>query len=280
MVFEQLQQMALAVEQSWCAAWASLAAVPTHPATIVDDTPEFLRVYTPGIDETLLNLVMRYTTPASVPVTAGDIERVIEPFRLHHLLPQWWLLLGTEPTGLREALRALGMRSWGGSTAMACSLLEAEPGYPPPARAIELGRVSTAKEGLEALAVISDVFYIPPAPMRRWSLDNPAFGVYIARWQGRVVAALATMVTGETVGVYHVATLTGARRRGIAGNLVLYALREARASGCTLATLTATPEARHLYEQLGFRACGVIEQWMPGYRLTMELTGQTAGFGM
>src|SRR5260221_635945 len=116
--------------------------------------------------------------------------------------------------------------------------------------------------------------------VRRRGLDNPAFGGYIARWQGRVVAALATMVTGETVGVYHVATLTGARRRGIAGNLVLYVLREARAAGCTLATLTATPEARHLYEQLGFRACGVIEQWMPSYRLTAELMGQTAGFGM
>jgi GNAT superfamily N-acetyltransferase len=278
MVFEQLQQMAQAVEQSWCAAWASLAAVPSLLATIVDDTPEFLRVYTPGIDETLLNLVMRYTAPG--PVASADIERVFAPFRLHHLLPQWWLLLGTEPAGLREALRALGMRNWGGSTAMACSLLEAEPSYPPPARTLELGRVSTAKEGLDALAVICDVFYIPPAPMRRWSLDNPTFGVYFARWQGRVVAALATMVTGEAVGVYHVATLTGARRRGIAGNLVLYALREARAAGCTLATLTATPEARHLYEQLGFRACGVIEQWMPGYRLTAELTGQATGFGM
>jgi GNAT superfamily N-acetyltransferase len=278
MVFEQLQRMAQAVEQGWCAAWASLAAVPTEPATIVDDTPEFLRVYTPGIDESLLNLVMRYTS--SGPVTTADLEGVFAPFRLHHLPPQWWLLLGTEPPGLREALRAVGMRSWGGSTAMACSLLEASPPYPPPTRTLELGRVSTAQEGLEALAVICDVFYIPPVPMRRWSLDNPAFGVYFARWQGRLVAALATMMTGETVGVYHVATQSGARRRGIAGNLVLYALREARAEGCTLATLTATPEARHLYEQLGFRACGVIEQWMPGYRLTMELTGQAAGYDL
>jgi GNAT superfamily N-acetyltransferase len=275
MAFEQLQQMARAVEQSWGAAWASLGAVANEPRTIVDDTPEFLRVYTPGIPETLLNLVMRYSAPA--PVTVADVERVIAPYRAHQAPPQWWLLLGAEPAGLREALRAAGMQSWGGSTAMAATLRDGEPPYPPPPASLELGRVSAPDEALAALAVIANVFYISPSPMRRWSLDNPAFQVYAARWHGRVVAALATMISGETVGVYHVATLAGARRRGIAGNLALYALREARAAGCALATLTATPEARRLYEQLGFRACGVIEQWMPGHRLMRELGAESVG---
>jgi GNAT superfamily N-acetyltransferase len=269
MPFEELQRMARAVELNWAAAWASLGAVAQRPPTLVDDTPDVLRIYTPGIDESLLNLVMRYR--ASAPATAADVERVLTPYRTHRLAPQWWLLLGEEPAGLRDALRAVGMQSWGGSTAMAATLTDAEPRYQPTARGVELGGASD--DGLAALGVISEVFSIAPGPMRRWSLDNPAFQLYAARWQGRIVAALATLVSGETVGVYHVATRAGARRRGIAGNLVLAALRDARAAGCTLATLTATPEARHLYEQLGFRACGVIEQWMPGYRLVRELSG-------
>ena len=88
-----------------------------------------------------------------------------------------------------------------------------------------------------------------------------------------MVSALTTLVSGESVGVSNVATLAGARRRGIAGNLMRYALQDARREGCRLATLTATPEARRLYEQLGFRACGVIEQWLPGYRLMSQLMG-------
>jgi GNAT superfamily N-acetyltransferase len=269
MPFEELQRMARAVELNWAAAWASLGAVAQQPPTLVDDTPDVLRVYTPGVDESLLNLVMHYRAPA--PTTTVDVERVLAPYRAHRLAPQWWLLLGDEPAGLRDALRAVGMQSWGGSTAMAAPLIDAGPRYQAPTHGVELGRASD--DGLAALGVICGVFSIPHRPMRRWSLDNPAFRLYAARWQGRIVAALATLVSGETVGVYHVATLAGARRRGIAGNLVIHALREAREDGCTLATLTATPEARHLYELLGFRACGVIEQWMPGYRLLRELSG-------
>lgn len=276
MALDELQRLARAVEQGWAAAWASLGAVSTEPRTVVEDTPQFLRVYTPGLDDSLLNLVMRYGhygVPG--PVTVADIMGVLAPYRQHGLAPQWWLLRGGEPVGLREALRAAGMQSWGGSTAMAAALgsgAETEPPYPPPPPGADLGPVRAPDEARDALAVIANVFYIASDPMRRWSLDNPAFRLYAARWQGRVVAALGTMRTGEAVGVYHVATLVGARRRGIAGNLVRVALRDAKAAGCTLATLTATPEARRLYEELGFRACGVIEQWMPGHRLLLELS--------
>jgi len=271
MVLQNLSQMARKVEESWRAAWASLGALPDEPRTLVDDTPGFLRVHTPGVPESLLNLVMGYAAPG--PATRAAIEGAIAPFREHGLPFQWWLLLGTEPAGLRDTLRALGMQTWGGATAMALPLAEPERPYPPPARGVEIAPVATPDEAAAALGVIADVFYIPAGPMRRWCVDNPAFRVYVARWEGEVVAALATMIAGETVGVYHVATRQGARRRGIAGNLAIRALRDARGAGASWATLTATPEARHLYEQLGFRSCGVIEQWMPGYRLTRELTG-------
>jgi GNAT superfamily N-acetyltransferase len=282
---ERLQALARAVEASWCAEWASLGDVPAtalgQPHTIVEDTPTFLRVYTPGIPETLLNLVMRYAAdPSSGPVTTADVERTLAPYREHGLPTQWWVLLGTEPPGLREALRALGMQTWGGATAMTLPLAEvgeAERGYPQPPRGVELGRVTAADDGLAALRVIADVFYIPAAPMRRWTIDNPAVQVYAARWEGRVVAALAAMTKDGVAGFFNVATRPGARRRGIAGNLMRYALREARLAGSTLATLTATVEARHLYGQLGFRACGVIEQWMPGPRLMRTLTRTGAG---
>lgn len=270
MGLDDMQRMARAVEDNWSAAWATLGNLIDSPLTHVDDTPDFVRVYTPGSPEMLLNLLMRYA--ASTPVGLDDVERAIAPYRTHHLPFQWWLTLGLEPPGLRQSLRAIGMQSaWGGATAMALPLDGWNPRYRAPAPGTTLGRVAAPEDARDALRVICEVFFVPSAPMARWTIHNPAFEVYCARLNGRMVAALATLRRAEVVGVYHVATLPGARRRGIAGNLLLLALRAAQQAGCTLATLTATPEARHLYDTLGFRACGTIEQWIPGPELNYNL---------
>lgn len=279
MALEQLDQMARLVERNWAAAWASLGKAHATPPTLVDTLPSCLRVYTPGVPESLLNMVIGYSS--DTPVTAKDIERVIAPYRQWRLPFQWWLTRGAEPEGLRQRLSELGMENWGGATMMLLPLDRLDQSaarfYQPPA-SVSLDRALTPEEAEAALSIICEVFYIPHEPMQRWTSLNPAFDLWIARLGARPVAALATLRDGDTVGVYHVATLSGARRRGIAGNLLILALREARASGCRWATLTATPEARPLYERLGFRACGLIEQWMPGLRLTRELTGATDDF--
>lgn len=269
MALDQLNQMARLVERNWCAAWASLGRVNAHPPTLVDNTHTALRVYTPGAPETLLNLVMRYADPA--PVTRERIEAVIAPYRAAHLPFQWWLTRGTEPDGLREALAELGMETWGGATMMLLALDGWRPRYPPAPTDVRMSQASADGDYLSALGVICDVFYIPREPMRRWTTLNPAFDLWLAWRQERPVAALATLRDGDTVGVYHVATVPWARRRGIAGNLLLRALTAAQ--GARWATLTATPDARALYESLGFRAYGLLEQWMPGARLARELTG-------
>jgi GNAT superfamily N-acetyltransferase len=269
MTLENVALMAQAVEENWCAAWASLGAVAATPRTQVDRFPEYLRVYTPGMPELLLNIVLRYR--AHGPVDASAVERIIAPYRRHGLPFQWWLTLGTEPEGLRWQLRQLGMQSWGGATSMTLPLGSWQARYTPAEAGLQLGAISTHSEALDVLRVICDVFFMSPQPMTRWTFENPAFHLYAARLGGRTIAALATLWHECVVGVYHVATLPGWRRRGIAGNLLVHALREARDAGCTLATLTATDEARHLYEQLGFRACGTLEQWFPGPELASEL---------
>ena len=273
MALEQMNQMALLVERNWCAAWASLGAVQAEPATIVDDLPEALRIYTPGLPETLLNMVMRYAgDEASL---ADQVERIITPYREHRLPFQWWLTRGLEPAGLRERLGALGMETWGGATMMCLPLENWSSRYTPAPASATLRKAQRDDESLAALNIICNVFYIPRAPMQRWTIQNPAFDLWLAWLGARPVAAMATLRADDTVGVYHLATLTGVRRRGIAGNLLTLALGEAQAQGCRWATLTATPEARALYESLGFNSCGLLEQWMPGPRLARELSGAT-----
>jgi GNAT superfamily N-acetyltransferase len=276
MPLELLQQQARAVEQAWSTAWVSLSAVDKEPRTVAEDTPEFVRVYTPGVREMLLNIVLRYHSAA--PVTMTDMERIVAPFRYQRLPFQWWFTLGTEPEGLRDCLRRIGMQTWGGATSMTLQLLGWHPIY----TAIDSNRcllqpTRTWEDANTALQIICSVFFVPRDPMARWTTENPDTHLYVAYIDGQPAAALATLQHKGTVGVYHVATLPFARRRGIAGNLLILALRDAVQAGCTLATLTATPEARHLYEQLGFSACGFLEQWVPGPELTRALLYDAPG---
>src|SRR6185312_3558403 len=67
MALDNLLAMARAVERNWCAAWATLGDVREEPRTIVDDTRTFLRVHTPNMPESLLNIVLRFQS--SDPVT-------------------------------------------------------------------------------------------------------------------------------------------------------------------------------------------------------------------
>lgn len=270
MAVEDLARLTRVVEDAWCAAWASLGALEASPRTQVDDTPDYLRIYTPGLPESLLNIVLRYRGPT--PVTPDLLEGIIAPYRAHHLPFQWWINVADEAPGLRDSLRALGMQTWGGATAMTLDFAEWHAPVAPSAPAdLRLTRVATQRDGRDALGVICEVFYVPPGPMARWTTENPAFQVYLARLGGRAVSALAILRAGGVTGVYHVATRPGARRRGIAGALLALALDEERAAGSTRAALTATPEARHLYESLGFRACGAIEQWTAGRQLAHTL---------
>lgn len=265
--------MARAVEGAWCAAWASLGALPYQPRSLVDDAATVLRVVTPGLPETLMNMVMRYRAPG--PVTAEAVEEVIAPYRQHRLPFQWWLIRDDAPAGLREQIRELGMNSWGGATMMYLDLAQWNPSYapaPPPGVSYRRLAPDLSDHGRpDALRIISEVFDVAPFPMSRWTSENPAFALYVAHWWNQPVATVSTLPAGETVGVFHVATLPEARRRGIAGNLLLLALREAQAAGYISAALTATPEGQHLYAQLGFRVCGLLEQWMVGPRLSDEL---------
>ncbi|HEX8730321.1 MAG TPA: GNAT family N-acetyltransferase, partial [Ktedonobacterales bacterium] len=271
-----MNQMALLVERNWGAAWASLGAVRAEPPTIADDEPDVLRIYTPGDPETLLNIILRYS--GAGPVTARQIEEVIAPFREHRLPFQWWLTRGFEPTGLRARLDALGMETWGGAAMMCLALDSWAPRIPAPPADTTLSRAINDDQTRAALDIICAVFYLPRPPMLRWTTLNPRFDLWLAWLGARPVAALATLLDGDTVGVYHVATVAGARRRGVAGALLRLALSEARDCGAHWATLTATPEARSLYEALGFRACGLLEQWMPGQRLARQITGAKSGY--
>jgi GNAT superfamily N-acetyltransferase len=261
-----------AVEANWCAAWLTLGAVEEPPRSLVEDTSEWVRIITPEGPDPLLNNILRFHPDG--PATAQMVERAIAPYRKYHLPFQWWLTPNGNPPGLAGELRRLGMYPWGNAKAMALPL----EGWEPPAKVRLHRKVTVRRVPLEdeegrwrALHVICAVFSIPHGPMARWCSINPCFHIYLAELGDQPVAAMALLPEGETAGLYHVATLTAYRHQGIAGRMIVQGLQDAQAQGARLAVLTATPEGEHLYESLGYEACGVIEQWTPGVSLLSQL---------
>ena len=261
-----------AVEANWCAAWMALGAVGEPSRSLVEENKEWVRVVTPDGPDLLLNIILRFQPTG--PVTTEMVEQAIAPYRKYHLPFQWWLTLHTNPPGLVGELRRLGLYPWGNATAMALPL----DGWQPPAKVHQHPRADVRllpmddEEGRwRGLEIICQVFGVPRSSMAHWCSRNPRFRFYLAELDGQPAAAMALLLDGEQAGLYHVATLSEYRRRGIAARMIVQGLLEARDQGARLAVLTATPEGQHLYEMLGYQTCGVIEQWMPGGALLSKL---------
>jgi ribosomal protein S18 acetylase RimI-like enzyme len=93
-------------------------------------------------------------------------------------------------------------------------------------------------------------------------VDPSTFQVLVARIDGEPVAAALALDHDGDCGVFNVATIERARRRGLATALTARLLRDAAARGCTTASLQSTPAAERLYGALGFRDLGRILEYV------------------
>ena len=59
--------------------------------------------------------------------------------------------------------------------------------------------------------------------------------------------------TGRTAGVYSIATVPSARRRGYGAAMTARVVADGVAAGCDVAALQASEMGRPIYERLGFR---------------------------
>ena len=116
----------------------------------------------------------------------------------------------------------------------------------------------------EAVAALNDRAH---GVLPDWSMtavfarELPGVRPLIAVEQGQPVAALLSQEHDGDCYLWFVATDPEARRRGLAGELVREALRQARARGCTTTTLESTAMAESLYAGLGYRPFGRYEMW-------------------
>jgi GNAT superfamily N-acetyltransferase len=123
----------------------------------------------------------------------------------------------------------------------------------PPEPGIELGEGSWQ----ECLRVMD----LPEGLLE--GVDPSAFHPLLARFDGRNVSTALAFDHHGDCGIYNVATVPEARRRGIGSAVTTVQLHLARERGCTTASLQSTEMAERVYALVGFRDLGRYFEFVP-----------------
>ena len=84
-------------------------------------------------------------------------------------------------------------------------------------------------------------------------LNLVSFSFYAGYLDDEPVVSGLGIRTGSTIGVYNIATVEGARRRGYGAAITRRILVDGAAGGCTVGILQASEMGRPVYEAMGFR---------------------------
>jgi GNAT superfamily N-acetyltransferase len=84
-------------------------------------------------------------------------------------------------------------------------------------------------------------------------VGRPGCVVYLGYADGEPVVSGLGWRTGRTIGVYSIATIPEARRRGYAAAMTARVVADGARAGCDAAALQASAMGRPIYERLGFR---------------------------
>jgi GNAT superfamily N-acetyltransferase len=84
-------------------------------------------------------------------------------------------------------------------------------------------------------------------------LERSECVLYLGYADGRPVVSGLGWRTGRTIGVYSIATIPSARRRGFGAAMTARVVADGLAAGCDVAVLQASEMGRPIYERLGFR---------------------------
>lgn len=236
------------------------------PLVELHEKPDCIRFFT-GVPFALLNGVAR--------VRFGEedldsrVDEALAGFRSRQLPMLWWMDSRTRPSRLGEALESRGLhRSEIPGMAMDLRKLPEEDALPPGVTVERVGETTleafmrAAAEGygfpefvIEPVTrIFRDIGLSGEAPIRHT----------LARLDGEPAATVSVLLSSGVAGVYNVATVPAARRRGIAAALVREALRDARCEGYRTAVLEASQMGYNIYRRTGFEDVCKVAHYMDG----------------
>jgi GNAT superfamily N-acetyltransferase len=259
--------LAIAVEVNPAGWFRSL--LPAIPVAVVVDTDEYLRFET-GLPSPLFNGFMR---PRLQPERAALMVRdLVESFKARSLPLSCWIGPASRPVDLSEHLLANGMEALPETPCMAMELDLLEDGLVGPPE-LEVAEALTTADMDDWMVPVAAGFRMPSEITRVIRDALCTFGLgpgstirhFIGRLDDLPVGCATTFYGAGVAGVYTVATVPEARRRGVAASVVTAALRAAREVGQTVSILHPSAMGYGVYERMGFRECCRMRMytWMP-----------------
>jgi GNAT superfamily N-acetyltransferase len=125
------------------------------------------------------------------------------------------------------------------------------------AASLEIRSVTDEATLIDHVGVVSSAFDWRPEELSRVFrpalLESAAWRAFVGYLDGEAVSTAQLIIDSDVGGLYYVATVEHARRRGIGEALTRHAVEVAAGLGCSLATLQASPMGRPIYERMGFK---------------------------
>jgi GNAT superfamily N-acetyltransferase len=180
-------------------------------------------------------------------------------------LPATVFLPGRVADELAPVARDLGLQHAG-----AVPLMTYQPdGRRPAATTYRVEQVADEAGLRAANRVLADAFAIPLAATDRAVgpelLDGPGWALFLARQDSGPVSTVATIRTGNTVGIWSMGTVPEQQRRGAGRALLEGVIARHRQMGAATFYLLATEAGKPLYRSIGFRTLDEAAVWVLGH---------------
>lgn len=235
------------------------------PQAEVHDDPEMLCTVT-NVPFSLFNSVLRARLqPHNIDAT---IEATMRRYKARNVPMLWWTGPATRPKNLGEYLEAHGFVHEGDSPGMAIDLQALnETIYRPLELEVEL--VNDAESLRKWSEVLTAAFPMPEFVARPMFdlCSTLGFGKassirnYYGRLKGEIIATSSLFLGADAAGIYNVATIPNARRKGVGAAMTLEPLCEASALGYRVGTLISSQLGVGVYRKLGFKEYCRIGQY-------------------
>lgn len=187
------------------------------------------------------------------------IAETLDYFRARKVGIGWPVTPLTQPPDLGRYLEAHGLTLKGTDTSMILDMQQTSNDLPVPAsftikevedgEALQLWRTITT-QGFETSQEMGQ-FYHDAYARLGFGKDMP-WHHYIGWLHGEPVAIASLLLHAGIAGIYGVATIPKARKRGLGTAMTLHALHEAQKLGYRIAVLAPSNMAANLYRRIGF----------------------------
>lgn len=203
----------------------------------------------------------------------NEFDAFMHELRDRNLPAMWWVGPDSRPGDLQDRLVENGWKDAGQVPMMAADL-DWVVGPPNQVAGLCVERIHMPEEQRLWAEVMNKGMgfrdeIVEAAAGVEATLSGPCYEAqhrFLGRLDGVPVAASLMLPGSGVAGIYAVATLPEARRRGIGAAMTVEAMQAGRRLGYKVATLSASSMGRPIYARLGFRqVCDYpLYSWSPG----------------